>query len=226
MSSMSWPEPVAAASDEAAVAIVRGLWSRAARVDAAIADSGRLLELLGDVGANGPSAVNVVTRALPFAARPPDWRWTLVSDAPSPEFLLFYGDGSAFPESAIIFTGDSSDGWLTFHRRPIVLQRLRQRFELISVLIFTGEYLLRVWACASDPKYGSPVRGRLRFGVTPLALIDLVAVLPFYLPFLGRSRLCRTCTLRWQWGKSGDHVPTPGTFGKELACCLKHWSIG
>jgi superfamily II DNA or RNA helicase len=133
MSTSNWPEPIAAASDEAAVAIVRGLWARAARVDVAIADSQRLLELLGDAGDGGPSTVNVVTRALPFAGKPSLWRWTVIGEAPSPEFLLFYGSGSAFPESALIFTGDSTDGWLTFHRRPIVLHRLRQQFELLSI---------------------------------------------------------------------------------------------
>ena len=35
-----------------------------------------------------------------------------------------------------------------------------------------------------DPRYKDPVRGRLRFLVTPMALVDLMAVLPFYLPFL------------------------------------------
>jgi superfamily II DNA or RNA helicase len=133
MSISNWPEPIAAASDEAAVAIVRGLWARAARVDVAIADSQRLLDLLGDAGAAGPGAVNVVTRALPFAGKAERWCWTIVDESPSPEFLLFYGAGSAFPESALIFTGDSGDGWLTFHRRPIVLHRLRQRFELLSI---------------------------------------------------------------------------------------------
>ncbi len=34
-------------------------------------------------------------------------------------------------------------------------------------------------------KYHHPVTGRLRFTVTPLALIDLLAILPFYLTFLG-----------------------------------------
>jgi voltage-gated potassium channel len=35
-----------------------------------------------------------------------------------------------------------------------------------------------------EPAYSRPVRGRVRFGLTPLALVDLSAVLPFYLPFL------------------------------------------
>ena len=57
-------------------------------------------------------------------------------------------------------------------------------FEVFSVAIFTGEYILRVWACTADKNYENPVRGRIKFLVTPLALIDLMAILPFYLPMI------------------------------------------
>lgn len=57
-------------------------------------------------------------------------------------------------------------------------------FELFSVAVFTVEYLLRVWSCTSDPQWRRVVVGRLRFMRTPLAVIDLLAVLPFYLPML------------------------------------------
>jgi len=57
-------------------------------------------------------------------------------------------------------------------------------FELISVIIFTIEYLLRIWSCTVNPKYGKSVMGRLKFMLTPLALVDLFAILPFYLPLL------------------------------------------
>ena len=62
---------------------------------------------------------------------------------------------------------------------------LFQWFEAVSVAIFTLEYVLRVWSCTSSPEHAAPVKGRLRFMLTPLALIDLFAVLPFYLPFTG-----------------------------------------
>ncbi|MHB8117667.1 MAG: ion transporter [Methanothrix sp.] len=57
-------------------------------------------------------------------------------------------------------------------------------FDVFSVAVFTVEYILRVWSCTVDSRFKDPVRGRLRFMMTPLALVDLMAVLPFYLPFL------------------------------------------
>ena len=57
--------------------------------------------------------------------------------------------------------------------------------ELVSVSIFTVEYIGRLWTCTLDPRFSKQVRGRLEFAVTPFAIIDLIAILPFYLPFFG-----------------------------------------
>ena len=57
-------------------------------------------------------------------------------------------------------------------------------FEYFSVFIFSVEYILRLWVCTEDPRYRSPIMGRIRFALTPLSLIDLFSFLPFYLPFL------------------------------------------
>lgn len=54
--------------------------------------------------------------------------------------------------------------------------------ELFSVSVFTVEYILRVWSCTVNPSFKDPIFGRLRFMATPLSIVDLLAVLPFYLP--------------------------------------------
>jgi voltage-gated potassium channel len=69
-------------------------------------------------------------------------------------------------------------------------------FEIASVAVFSLEYVARLWACTTEPAYAHPLLGRLRFGLTPLALIDLLAILPFYLPFIGADlRLLRMIRL-------------------------------
>jgi voltage-gated potassium channel len=57
-------------------------------------------------------------------------------------------------------------------------------FEVASVAVFTVEYLLRVWVAAERAKDGRPVLGRLRYLLTPLAILDLLAILPFYVPLI------------------------------------------
>lgn len=53
-------------------------------------------------------------------------------------------------------------------------------FDIVSVTIFTIEYVLRVWSSNHDPQFGHSLKGRLRYMLTPGALIDLLAIAPFY----------------------------------------------
>jgi voltage-gated potassium channel len=57
-------------------------------------------------------------------------------------------------------------------------------FDFFTVIIFTVEYGLRVWVCVRNPLYSSPVNGRIRFALSPFALVDLIAITPFYLPLI------------------------------------------
>jgi voltage-gated potassium channel len=58
-------------------------------------------------------------------------------------------------------------------------------FEIVSVAVFTAEYLARLWSCTTDPQFTGRIRGRVRLALRAMLIIDLLAILPFYLPFLG-----------------------------------------
>ncbi len=62
---------------------------------------------------------------------------------------------------------------------------LLKGFETVSVLVFTVEYVARLWSCTVDPRFAGRIRGRLRLAARAMAVVDLLAILPFYLPFLG-----------------------------------------
>jgi voltage-gated potassium channel len=65
--------------------------------------------------------------------------------------------------------------WLSVAHGPYF-----QAFDTISVAIFTVEYLARIWTCVEDQQF-QVKHGRLRYMVTPMALIDLAGILPFYI---------------------------------------------
>lgn len=58
-----------------------------------------------------------------------------------------------------------------------VYRRAFQGFEFISVCVFSIEYLARIWSITVDRKYRG-FWGRFRYALTPLAIIDLIAILP------------------------------------------------
>jgi voltage-gated potassium channel len=72
------------------------------------------------------------------------------------------------------------------------VQPLRERFgtaffwiEVVSVAVFSIEYLARLWSCVEEPRLSSPVLGRVRFALRPMSIIDLMAVLPSLLGLIG-----------------------------------------
>lgn len=58
-------------------------------------------------------------------------------------------------------------------------------FEIFSVAVFSLEYVLRIWSCTSVPRFLHPFMGRLRYLFTPLAIVDLLAILPALLMWAG-----------------------------------------
>lgn len=66
---------------------------------------------------------------------------------------------------------------------PRALASAIAAIEATSLVLFSAEYLLRLWSIVEDRsgRYAGAMRGRLRWAVTPLALVDLLSVLPFWL---------------------------------------------
>ncbi|MEG3765558.1 ion transporter [Alteromonas sp. 14N.309.X.WAT.G.H12] len=58
-------------------------------------------------------------------------------------------------------------------------------FDTLSVTIFTIEYITRVWCCVENPETKhaekSLFKQRLHYMLSPMAIVDLIAILPFYL---------------------------------------------
>jgi voltage-gated potassium channel len=75
----------------------------------------------------------------------------------------------------------------------VVLQSVREMeirfgaafyaFEVFSVAVFSLEYLARLWSCVEDPRFRGAVRGRVRLALRPMTVIDLLAILPFFVMF-------------------------------------------
>ncbi len=64
-------------------------------------------------------------------------------------------------------------------------------FNVFTLIVFTLEYLVRIWVSIErKPKEEHhPILTRLRYMITPMALVDLLAILPSYLLFLGNDFL-------------------------------------
>ena len=62
---------------------------------------------------------------------------------------------------------------------------LLDSFEIFSVGVFTLEYLARLWSCTVDPRFSGSFLGRIRHAIQAMSIVDLLSILPFYLPFVG-----------------------------------------
>lgn len=76
---------------------------------------------------------------------------------------------------------------ITFCQTFAQLQRYAswmQTAELVTIVIFTAEYILRLWTAQYlYPELGHG-RAKLRFAVSFYGIVDLLTILPYFLPFI------------------------------------------
>jgi voltage-gated potassium channel len=97
--------------------------------------------------------------------------------------------------------------------------RIFDFFAIIAILVFTIEYILRLWSAVEDPRYHVFLGGRLRYAFTPLALIDFFSIAPFVLFLLISNpdliSYMRFARIFWIL-KLGHYSPALITMGRVL----------
>lgn len=99
------------------------------------------------------------------------------------DFLIF----AMIMLSVLLMTLESVD-WLRITYKPKF-----QALDMIVTLVFISEYSARLYCCVEDPSFRNPILGRLRYMLTAGALIDLMAIAPFFLSFIWPT------TVPWLW---------------------------
>lgn len=120
------------------------------------------------------------------------------------EPVLWHAPGLSPLNKLIILLVVVSVGLFVLETEPALTERyghLLHRLDLALGGLFAAEYLARLWTAGELPRYRD-LKGRLRWMLTPMALVDLVAFLPSLLTFgmadgyiLGPIRLLRLARL-------------------------------
>ena len=103
------------------------------------------------------------------------WRWLFDptnGDGLQPQLDAFIGVLIVASVFAIIL-----------EHNPAIYQPLATQFhwfDLITVAIFSAEYLLRLATAPADPEFAQHRFPRLRYAFSFVALVDLIAIAPFY----------------------------------------------
>ena len=72
----------------------------------------------------------------------------------------------------------------TYNSLSIEYHEFFTLFEYFSVVVFSVEYILRIWTCTYYPEYSRPILGRLKYVFSFMMMIDFLAVFPFFLSIL------------------------------------------
>lgn len=84
----------------------------------------------------------------------------------------------------------------SFNGLPIWWWVVSLSINLVVTVLFSAEYLLRLWVAPLRFPQLSPLRARLRHILSPMAIIDLLSILPLYLVMFTKLDVESLYTLR------------------------------
>lgn len=103
-----------------------------------------------------------------------------------------------------------------------------RHFETFSVAVFSAEYVARIWSATARDDCAGPIAGRLRYAARPMPMVDLLAVLPFYLPIFGVDlralRILRVCRV-FRILKLARYSRAARTLGRAIAARSEQLTI-
>ncbi|MBL8590256.1 MAG: ion transporter [Methylobacteriaceae bacterium] len=91
--------------------------------------------------------------------------------------------------------------------------------ETIALVVFTLEYVLRLWSAPMHTRYFdlTPMRARLAYAASPPALVDLAAIAPIYASLIGLPDVGALLILRLaRFFKLGRYSPGMRSLGAAL----------
>lgn len=93
-----------------------------------------------------------------------------------------------------------------------------QAFDRFCVLVFAIEYLIRLWAAAEHPllqRHGG-FKARWRFALTPMMVIDALALVPFFLEIMFPASTLMPLTRLVRFLKLTRYSPALATVGRVI----------
>ena len=97
---------------------------------------------------------------------------------------------------------------------PRSLHLFLDNFEIFSVIVFSVEYVLRLWVAPYQYPDLPPWRARIKYFFTFMAVVDLLAIFPFYVPIFYLDDL-RVLRIFWLI-KANRHLTSLQKVGKVI----------
>lgn len=56
-----------------------------------------------------------------------------------------------------------------------------EQFDKVCMIVFCMDYFFRIWSCTCNEKFKGIITGRIKYAITPMAIIDLLSIMPSFL---------------------------------------------